>query len=167
MRLGDDVLPDRLLYLLPRRGAGEILVEAVYDDVMLVPEMRHVGEHEQRVHRRGRCLRCDHVFVPDPKPRLFGKRRGEEVAHALEDPLGCATKSRVIFVASLGQGRRRRFAEYHPSTVRQLEVAVPFGELEEKIRIVVLGEEPKESGAPPAVSGPRDPTRTRGACAPR
>src|SRR5258708_13105568 len=108
-------------------------------------EERHVGKHRQRINRRWRCLGRQGVLVANAAKGLLRPRRPKIIGDPVNDSVRGAAESRIALVSGVSERRRRCLAQNPSRTFAEILV---FGglpsELEQVVRIVVLGEHSKK-----------------------
>ena len=120
------------------------MVDALDFTEMLVTENRHVGQHRQRVDRGRRRLGGEHVRVADAHPRLLAERGFEIDDSTLENSTSRTAQARIVLIAHLRQGRRRRLAKDSARAANEIVVARLGAQLEGESGIVVLGQKSEE-----------------------
>src|SRR4051812_22534855 len=112
--------------------------------MMFGPEQRHVREHEQGIHRRGRCFGWKYVLIAEPNKWLLREWRAEVLAHSLDNAARGASKAWISLVPRLSQCGRGRLAKQHPCTMRRLHVVALTGEFEQVVGIIVLSQKTEQ-----------------------
>src|SRR5688572_7533456 len=149
VRLRNDLVPEEPGGRLPGHRLGEVLEEALHDVVVLAPEERHEGQHQQGVEGWRRSLGGEHLLVARAYPGLLSEWGLEVKVEAVDDTPRSPPEAWIGFVPCLGEGGCGGLAQRGAADASHGWIGAPLGrrQLEQERRILILGQQPKQDPA--------------------